>query len=126
MPHARIDMHRDLQPQMADISSAILRGMVTGYEMPADDLFQIFRLHEHGELVYSPTFPNQQRTDIIFVELIAQVGYTDEIKQRTMAAIVDEVSALGIKRDNLLLVHQDVHGSAWYAPEPLTPTVLPA
>jgi hypothetical protein len=119
MPHARIDMHRDLQPQMADISSAILRGMVTGYEMPADDLFQIFRLHEHGELVYSPTFPNQQRTDIIFVELVAQVGYTDEIKQRTMAAIVDEVSALGIKRDNLLLVHQDVHGAAWYAPEPV-------
>lgn len=120
MPHARIDMHRALEPQLADISNAILRGMVTGFEMPADDLFQIFRLHEPGELVYSPTFPNQQRTDIIFVELVAQVGYSDEIKQRTMAAIVDEVSALGIKRDNLLLVHQEVHGAAWYAPEPLT------
>ena len=74
MPHARIDMHRDLQPQMADISDAMLRGMVAGYEMPADDLFQIFRLHDQGELVYSPTFPNQQRTDIIFIELTAGVG----------------------------------------------------
>jgi hypothetical protein len=36
-----------------------------------------------------------------------------------MAAIVDEVSALGIKRDNLLLVHVEVHGAAWYAPEPV-------
>src|ERR1700712_4948668 len=105
MPHARIDMHRALQPQMDDISKAILRGMVTGFDMPADDLFQIFRLHEPGELVYSPTFPNQQRDDIIFIELVAQDIYNDQQKQGTMAAIVDEVSALGIKRDNLLLVH---------------------
>ena len=119
MPHVRIDMHRARQPQMADISRAILRGMVTGFEMPADDLFQIFRLHEPGELVYSPTFPNQQRDDIIFIELVAQDVYNDEQKRRTMAAIVEEVSALGIKRDNLLLVLLEVHGAAWYAPEPI-------
>ncbi|QNK79705.1 tautomerase family protein [Nakamurella sp. PAMC28650] len=119
MPHARIDMHRALEPQMPEISGAILRGMVKGFDMPADDLFQIFRLHEPGELVFSPTFPNQQREDIIFIELVAQDVYNDDQKQRTMAAIVDEVSTLGIKRDNLLLVHLEVHGAAWYAPEPL-------
>jgi hypothetical protein len=104
---------------MPDISDAILRGMVKGFEMPEDDLFQIFRLHDPGELVYSPTFPNQQREDIIFIELVAQNVYNDEQKQRTMAAIVDEVSGLGIKRDNLLLVLVEVHGAAWYAPEPV-------
>jgi hypothetical protein len=119
MPHARIDMHRALEAKMPEISAAILRGMVTGFEMPADDLFQMFRLHEPGELVYSPTFPNQQRDDIIFIELVAQVGFTDAQKQAAMGAIVDEVSALGIKRDNLLLVVSEVHGAAWYAPEPL-------
>ena len=119
MPHARIDMHNALKPQMPAISDAILRGMVKGFDMPADDLFQIFRLHEQGELVYSPTFPNQQRDDIIFIELVAQDVYNDDQKRRTMAAIVDEVSGLGIKRDNLLLVLVEVHGAAWYAPEPL-------
>jgi hypothetical protein len=118
MPHARIDLHRALEPRLADLSGAILRGMVTGFEMPEDDLFQIFRLHEPGELVYSPTFPNQQRDDIIFIELLAQVGYTDDQKQRTMAAIVEEAAQLGFKRDNLLLVVNEVHGAAWYAPEP--------
>ena len=35
-----------------------------------------------------------------------------------MEAIVDEVSALGIKRDNLLLVINEVgQGATWYAPE---------
>ena len=50
MAHARIDLHRALEPRMPEISEAILRGMVTGFRMPADDLFQIFRLHEPGEL----------------------------------------------------------------------------
>ena len=119
MPHARIDMHRTLEPKMADISAAILRGMVTGFQMPADDLFQIFRLHEQGELVYSPTFPNQQRDDIVFIELVASKGYSDDQKQAAMTAIVDEVSALDIRRDNLLLVINEVgQNSTWYAPEP--------
>ena len=117
MPHARVDMHKALEPRMGEISAAVLRGMVTGFEMPADDLFQIFHLHEPGELVYSPTFPNQQRDDIIFIQLVASVGYTDDTKQATMAAIADEISALGIKRDNVLLVTVEVHGAAWYAAE---------
>ena len=120
MPHARIDMHRALQPKMPEISAAILRGMVKGFEMPENDLFQIFRLHDEGELVYSPTHPNHQRDDIIFIELLASDVYSDDQKQRTMVAIADEVSALGIKRDNLLLVVTEVHGKAWHAagPEP--------
>jgi tautomerase-like protein len=120
MPHARIDMHRTLQPMMADISAAILRGMVAGFEMPADDLFQIFRLHDSGELVFSPTFPNHDRDDIIFIDLLANVGYSDDVKQHTMSAIADEMAALGIKRENLLLVVNDVHGGAnWYAAGPV-------
>ena len=81
MPHARIDMHRTLAPKMPDMSAAILRGMVTGFGMPADDFFQAFRLHDEGELFYSPTFPNQQRDDIIFIELVASKGYSDKQKQ---------------------------------------------
>jgi hypothetical protein len=115
MPHARIDMHRTLQPRMSEISAAVLRGMVTGFEMPQDDLFQIFRLHDEGELVFSPTHPNHQRDDIIFIELLASDGYDDEQKQRAMRAIADEVSGLGIKRDNLLLMVCEVHGKAWHA-----------
>jgi Tautomerase enzyme len=117
MPHARIDLHRVHQPRLDELSKAILDGMVSGFDMPEDDLFQTFRLHEPGELVYSPTFPNQQRDDIIFVEIVAQVGYTDEQKQAAMGAIADGIAALGIKRDNVLCVILEVHGAAWYAAE---------
>jgi len=115
MPHARIDLHRVHQPQLPEFSRAVLAGMVKGFDMPADDLFQVFRFHEPGELVYSPTFPEQQRDDIIFVEIVAQVGYTDEQKQGAMRSIVDELETLGVKRDNVLCVMLEVHGAAWHA-----------
>ena len=50
MPLVRIDMHTplaDLRPQM---SEAINSALADGWGMPADDLFQIFQLHEQGDL----------------------------------------------------------------------------
>ena len=117
MPHARIDLHRVHKPRLPEFSQAILAGMVRGFDMPADDYFQKFTLHDEGELFYSPTFPTQQRTDIIFIELTAQVGFTDEQKQATFIAIADEFEKLGIKRDNILCVILEVHGAAWHAAE---------
>lgn len=114
MPHVRVDLHEIHRPRLTEYSSAILAGMVRGLEMPDYDLFQTFRLHQPGELFYSPTFPNVQRDDIIFIELVAQVGYTDEQKQAGMRAIADELEAIGVKRDNIMFVFLEVHGAAWY------------
>ena len=119
MPHARIDMYRALAPQMPDISAAILRGMVTGFEMPADDFFQAFRLHDPGELFSSPPSPTSNATTSSSSSWSAE-GLQRPAKQGTMEAVVDEVSALGIKRDDLLLVINEVgQGATWYAPAPV-------
>lgn len=114
MPHVRVDLNRVHEPRLPEYSRAILAGMVRGLEMPEFDLFQTFRLHEPGELYFNRTFPNVERDDIVFIELVAQVGYTDEQKQAGMSAIADELEALGVKRDNLMFVFLEVHGAAWY------------
>jgi hypothetical protein len=114
MPHVRVDMHETLRPKMAAMSDAILKGMVDGLDMPDDDLFQIFRLHQPGELVFSRTHPNADRTDIVFIEILASPNYSAEKMQRGLAAITEELAKLGIKRDNLLLVMTPA--SAWHAP----------
>lgn len=121
MPHVRIDLHRIHEPRLAAFSDAILEGMVGGLQMPRDDLYQIFRLHEPGELVFTTAYPYEGRDDIIFIELLASVGYTDEQKQAAMSQIADGFEALGIKRDNLMLVVAEVHGAAWYAPGTAAP-----
>jgi len=53
MPLVRVDMHTSLAPLQEKLSAAIHEGLVHGLKMPADDLFQIFRLHEPGDLVYT-------------------------------------------------------------------------
>jgi hypothetical protein len=106
MPHARIDLNRSHQPRLKEYSRAILAGMVRGLEMPQSDLFQVFRLHDEDELVYSPTFPTDRRDDVIFIEVLASDVYNDEQKQAGMIAIIDELEALGVV--------VEVHGAAWH------------
>jgi hypothetical protein len=113
MPHARIDLARSHQPRLPEYSAAILKGMSEGLGFPDFDFFQIFRLHDENELFYSATFPTDRRTDVIFVEILAQVGYTDEQKQAAMNGIVDGFVQLGVPRETLLCDFLEVHGAAW-------------
>lgn len=116
MPLVRVDMHehlRDMRPQM---SAAIHSALVDGWEMPADDLFQIFRLHEPGDLFYSRTYPDADRTDIVFVQILAFTGYSPEIKQRGANLVADRLAALGIKRDDILIALSENGDGDWLAP----------
>ncbi len=116
MPLVRVDMHQplaDLRPQM---SAAIHSALVDGWDVPADDLFQIFRLHEPGDLFYSTTFPDADRTDIIFIQILAFNGASSEVKQRGATLIVERLAALGIKRDNVLIALSENGDGDWFAP----------
>ncbi len=116
MPLVRIDMHEplaDLRPQM---SEAIHSALVDGWEMPSDDLFQIFRLHAEGDLFYSRTYPDADRTDIVFVQILAYTGYSPETKQKGAALIVERLAKLGIKHDNILIALSENGDGDWLAP----------
>jgi hypothetical protein len=115
MPHARVDMLEKHRPKMAQISAAILKGMVDGLKMPEDDLFQIFRLHQPGELVFSRTHPGKaDRDDIIFIEILSSPVYSPEQMKQGLTAISDELAKIGIKRDHHLLMVTPA--SAWLSP----------
>lgn len=116
MPLVRIDMHEPLAGLRPQMSEAIHSALVDGWEMPADDLFQIFRLHQPGDLFYSRTFPEADRTDIVFIQILAYNGYTPEVKQRGAALIVERLAALGIKRDNILIALSENGDGDWLAP----------
>jgi hypothetical protein len=116
MPLVRVDMHdhlADLRPQM---SEAIHTALVDGWEMPADDLFHIFRLHAPGDLFFSRTFPDADRSDIVFVQILAYNGYSPEVKQRGANLIVERLAALGIKRDDILIALTENGDGDWLAP----------
>lgn len=116
MPLVRVDIHAPLAPLRAQMSSAIHQALVTGWEMPADDLFQIFQVHEPGDLFYSTSFPDADRTDVVFVQILAFTGYSPEVKQRGATLIADGLADLGIKRDNVLIALSENGDGDWLAP----------
>jgi hypothetical protein len=117
MPLVRVDMHTTLAPQKKQISAAIHTGLVDGLEMPADDLFQIFTVHEQGDLVYTTTFPNADRTDILYIQILLAKIYDAEQKSRMYTHLVAELKAIGIKQDNILIALTENEGADWFAPE---------
>jgi phenylpyruvate tautomerase PptA (4-oxalocrotonate tautomerase family) len=116
MPHVRVDLHRALAPRVTELSAAIHASLVDGLDMPEDDLFQIFTLHDRGELVFTKTFPGADRDDIIFIQVLASLGYSSELKQRMYAAMVDNIVALGIRQDTVMISVVEVDGANWHAP----------
>lgn len=117
MPHIRIDMHESHRGQMAAISDALHQSLVVGLEMPADDLFQIFNLHQDGELIFSKTYPEAQRQDIIYIQVLASYGYTPEVKNHMYGQMVKNMTALGIPQDVLLISIVEIEGATnWHSP----------
>lgn len=117
MPHIHIDMHRNRRPEMEAISAALHKSLVDGLDMPEDDLFQIFTLHDDGELVFSRTFPEAERDDIIYIEVLASEGYTPETKNAMYAEMVRNTTAIGIRQDTLLISIVEINGRAnWHSP----------
>lgn len=115
MPLVTIDMHDHLEQLRPQISDAIHGGLVEGWQFPADDLFQIFHLHEQGDLYFSRTHPNADRTDIIFIHILVFTGYSPAEKQRGAGLVVDRLAALGIKRDNVLISMNENGDGDWLA-----------
>jgi hypothetical protein len=116
MPLVRVDMHAALADRRAAMSEAIHAGLVEGWEMPADDLFQIFRLHEPGDLFYSRTYPDADREDIVFLQILAFRGYSPEVKQRGCARVVERLKALGFAPDSILIALTENGDGDWFAP----------
>lgn len=116
MPHVRVDIHEplaDLRPRM---SAAIHSGLVEGWEFPADDLFQIFTVHPAGDLFYSRTYPDADRSDIVFIHILAYKGYSPEVKQRGAQLVVDRLVEIGLKRDDIMISIAENGDGDWFAP----------
>jgi len=116
MPLVRIDLHSSLADRREAISAAVHDGLVTGLPMPADDLFQIFRLHEPGDLIYTTSFPDAARTDIVYIQILLANIYRPEDKKRMYDAVVGKLVEAGIKPDNVLIAVTENAGSDWFAP----------
>lgn len=120
MPMVQIDLRRDLfEARGRAISEAIHQGLVDGLDMQADDLFQVFRPHDDGELVFSPTFADVDRRDLLLLRITMVHMFSVEEKRAMYAALVRHLEAAGVRHEDLLVCVVEVGFEDWYAGTPI-------
>ena len=120
MPTVQVDLRRELfQERGTAISQAIHEGLMEGLDMPADDLFQVFRPHDDGELVFSPDFGGAERRDLVMLRVTMVHMFPADTKNAMYTALVKHLETAGLRRDDLLISVVEVGFEDWYAGGPI-------
>lgn len=95
MPLIRIDViegqHSDAD--LAEISTAVHRGIVDVFGVPERDQFQIITGHRPGRLVYNKSYLGIERTDrIVMVQVFFSTGRTDDQKKAFYALVATVIA----------------------------------
>ncbi len=106
MPLIQVDLDEKLyDDKHAEISTAIHKALVdtTPMAIPEDDLFQVFRKHAPGELVFDPTYNNLDRQNLVLIQVTMVHRYPAAAKREMFINIAKGLAALGIRPEDLLI-----------------------
>jgi hypothetical protein len=116
MPLIQIDLDRELfESKHEEISREIHHAQIDALEIPADDLFQVFRPHGPGELKFDRTYNQVDRQDLLLIRITMVHRYSVEIKRGLYAAIVKRLTPLGIRPEDVLVSVIENGFEDWYA-----------
>lgn len=120
MPMVQIDLRRDVfEEKGTAISKAIHAGLMEGLDMPEDDLFQIFRPHDDGEIVFSPDFAGVDRRDLVLLRITMVHMFPVDTKSRMYSALATHLEAAGVRHEDVLICVVEVGFEDWYAGTPI-------
>lgn len=116
MPLIQVDLDRDLyQTQGDELGAAIHQAQIDALGTPPDDLFQVFRPHEPGELKFDPAYGGVDRQSLILISITAVHHHPVTAKQALYRALVDRLAALGVRPEDLLVCLVENGFEDWYA-----------
>jgi hypothetical protein len=116
MPLIQIDLDRALYTEKHEqISAEIHQAQIDALDIPADDLFQVFRPHDAGELKFDPTYGGVDRQNLLLIRITMVHRYPVAIKKDLYKAIVTRLSALGIRPEDVQIAVVENGYEDWYA-----------
>jgi hypothetical protein len=116
MPLIQIDLDRQLfESKHDDISREIHQAQIDALEIPADDLFQVFRPHDSDELKFDATYNGVDRQNLMLIRITMVHRYSVAIKRALYAAIVRRLGTLGIRPEDILISVVENGFEDWYA-----------
>jgi 4-oxalocrotonate tautomerase len=97
------------------IADGVHKALVAAAAVPADDRFQVIEQVPAEALVWDAAYLGQQRTpDVVFVQIVLNVGRTTEVKKALYAAIANELAAApGLRREDVLVSLVEVAKENW-------------
>jgi 4-oxalocrotonate tautomerase len=97
MPLVRVSVPQHLDDtQLEHISDSIHESMVTTFNVPADDRFQVLTRHAANELVCAPKYLDISHTgSVVFIQITCNEGRTVEMKRALFAKLASSIAAGG-------------------------------
>ena len=116
MPLIQVDLDRALfESSHEQLSAAIHQAQIDALDMPADDLFQVFRPHDAGELKFSPTFGGVDRQSLVLIRITMVHMYSVATKQALYRALVARLGEHGVRAEDILIAVVENGFEDWFA-----------
>ena len=114
MPLIQVDLKRSVfQDKGKEISNAIHNSLVACLGMDTTDLFQVFRPHAEEEIIFSPTYDNRHRQDLIIIRITMVNMFSFEQKKKTYKELTKRLVDIGIRRDDILICVVENSAENW-------------
>jgi 4-oxalocrotonate tautomerase len=115
MPLVRIDTtHRFDTARRTAIGNATHRALVETMNVPADDLFQVLSAHPDEDFNVTPSYLGLTHgRDPVLIQVTLNAGRTVELKQAFYARLADELGALGVRREDIIVSLVEVVKENW-------------
>lgn len=116
MPLIQIDLERELFDSSKEkISKAVHDAQLEVLNAPEDDLFQVYRPHEPGEFVFSPTFGGVDRQHLLLIRITMVHMHPVAAKQRLYSVMTDRLADVGVRPDDVLICIVENGFEDWFA-----------
>lgn len=94
MPLVRISILKGRSPaQVRAIADGVHRALVDTFDTPREDRFQLIQQHEPGDLIYSTSYLDIQRSDdIVMIHIVASKTRSTSTKQAFYKAVADNLA----------------------------------
>lgn len=104
MPLVRLDLPQSLADQARPIGDAVHNALVSAIGIPADDRFQVISLHAPEHLIIDAHYLGIPRSEnALIVQIYLRQGRSVELKKALYAAIAANLTALGLRAEDVLV-----------------------
>lgn len=116
MPLIQVDLDRTLYNEKHEqISAELHQAQIDALDIPADDLFQVFRPHDAGELKFDPTYGGVDRQNLVVIHITMVHKYSVASKRKLYKAVVERLAAIGIRPEDIQIAVVENGFEDWYA-----------